>query len=171
MSGIGITTPYMVAAEALYERMQTVYGSAGIALYENVVPVPPVTMGTPLNVKAFHVWVDMLPYNSSTSGSASNHEAASAFSLNVYLVAKHSDRNECVRILQTYINSSIYGILADATLGGRVGNCIPRIEDVGIDQDQNKQYIAAAAIEVSVKTFSMCPQEFRALVEGGNGGA
>lgn len=159
-----LQTPYMAASNALYERMQLAFSQDGIALYEGDVAAPKVDQGTPKTIAPFHVWVDFLPGSNDARGSATTAEIMTTFALDVYCVAKHTNRNKAVETLQTYVNSVCMSILADATLNRAVNNAIPRIADAAVDTTPEKQYVAAAVIEVSLMTASVCPKEFKELV-------
>lgn len=161
-----LQTPYMAAANALYERMKLAFSPEGLAIYgkEKPIKAPEVSQGAPKTIAPFHVWVDFLPFANATQGSATTAEIMTNFALDVYCVAKHSDRNKAVEILQTYVNSVCMSITADATLWRTVNNAIPRISDAAVDATPEKQYVAAAVIEVTLKTASVCPREFKELV-------
>lgn len=161
---MNLQTPYKAASDALYERLKLAFSDAGLALYGYSVQKPKVDQGTPRNVEPFHVWVDFLPFGNASQGSATTHEIMTNFALDVYCVAKNSDRNKAVDTLQTYINSVCMAITADATLNRAVNNAIPRISDAAVDSTPEKQFIAAAVIEVTLKTASICPTEFKELV-------
>lgn len=161
----GLQTPFERAARALYGRMITVFSADGLALYEDAPKRPDVSFGTPSVVKPFAVWVDMLPFGVRSTGSATTHEVAVEFAIDVYCVTKHSNRDVAVNTLQKYVNSIYMGVSADATLGRSVNNAIPRISDAGVDVTAEKQYIAAAVVEVTCKVASVCPKEFRELVK------
>lgn len=163
-----IQTPYMAASDALFERMRLAFSKEALALYEEPVEPPKVDQGTPQTVAPFNVWVDFLPQSDDTQGSATNHEIMSSFVLDIYCVAKHTNRNKAVQILQTYVNTACMGILADATLGRTVNNSIPRLTDAGVDATPEKQFIAAAVVEVTLKTASVCPKELKELITNAN---
>lgn len=159
-----LQTPYMAASNALFERMKLAFSPDGLALYGGEIKAPKVDQGTPKDVAPFHVWVDFLPGSNDSQGSATTAEIMTTFALDVYCVAKHTNRNKAVEILQTYVNSVCMSIIADATLCRAVNNAIPRIADAAVDTTPEKQYVAAAVVEVQLKTASICPKEFKELV-------
>lgn len=161
---MNLQTPYMAASNALFERMKLAFSKDGLALYEEELPTPKVDQGLPKTITPFHVWVDMLPGSNDSRGSATTAEIMTNFALDVYCVTKHTSRNKAVETLQAYVNSVCMSILADATLNRAVNNAIPRIADAAVDTTPEKQYVAAAVIEVSLMTASICPKEFKELV-------
>lgn len=166
-----LQTPYKAASDALFKRMQLAFSDDGLALYgETKPPQPKVDQGTPRNIAPFHVWVDFLPYSNSAQGSATSHELATNFALDVYCIATHANRNKAVDALQMYVNSVCMAITAEATLGKAVNNAIPRISDAAVDGTSDKKHIAAAVIEVTLKTASICPKEFKELVRNAENG-
>lgn len=158
-------TPYARTANALYERMQKVFSDEGLAIHEEPPKKPSVSLGLPRNISPFCVWVDFLPHASENEGGATSSENTYTFALNVYCVAKHSDRNTAVNTLQKYIDSVCMGISAAATLNRSVNNAIPRIGEAGVDSTPENQYIAAASVEVVCKVSAVCPREFKELVK------
>lgn len=161
---MNLQTPYMAASNALFERMKLAFSPAGLALYEEKVEAPKVDQGMPKTIAPFHVWVDFLPGSNDARGSATTSEIMATFALDIYCVTKHTNRNKAVETLQAYMNSVCMSILADATLNRAVNNAIPRIADAAVDTTPEKQYVAAAVIEVSLMTASVCPREFKELV-------
>ena len=166
MSG-AMATPYEAAAEELTRRVRKVLSKEGLAVYDGDTPEPSVHYGLPATVGPWCVWVDPLPHSVETSGGASGHEHGTEFSLYVDCVAKSRKREDAVRALQRYANSVYMGVMADATLNRTVNNALPRLFDSGCDVTNDKQFICAAVVEVRCKTFTMCPHEFRELIDEG----
>ncbi|OFK25014.1 hypothetical protein [Olsenella sp. HMSC062G07] len=159
-----LQTPYERAASALFERLRLVLSDAGLALYAEPVPVPQLTFGSPANKRPNVVWLDPLPMMASTSGSATSFENQTTFTLTVFCMSRHTDRNVAIANVQRYVNSVYMGVMADATLGRNVDNAIPRVTETGSDATPDKQYIVAASVDVTCKASSMCPREFKELV-------
>ncbi len=158
-------TPYQRAANGLHERMKRVFSPEGLALHDEPPTAPKVFLGIPRDIPPFCVWVDFLPHATTNEGGATSSENQYTFALNVYCVAKHTDRNKAVDTLQKYIGSVCMGISAAATLGRAVDNAIPTVGEAGVDSTPENQYIAAASVEVVCKVAAVCPQEFKELVK------
>ena len=84
----------------------------------------------------------------------------------VALAAKLLQQGELVALP----TETVYGIAADATLGGAVDCAIPRMSDAGYDSTPDKKYVVAAQVDVTCKVFSACPREFKELVRNASRG-
>lgn len=158
-------TPYARTAQALFERMKLVFSDKGLALHEEPPKKPEVSLGIPRTIPPFCVWVDILPHGATNDGGATTSENQYTFALNVYCVAKHSDRNKAVDALQKYVDSVCMGISAGATLNRSVDSATPSLGEAGVDATPENQYIAAASVEVVCKVAAVCPREFKELVK------
>lgn len=160
---------FAAARDEVLRRLRAVFAEAAFAGLFPGVQAPKVFFGFPVNEPPFYAAVDEITDTARTSGAASMGHAEYAFTVRVWLFARHADLRTASDALLAYIDAVFGAVLADHTLGGAVDNAMPSVETAGTAADSSKRYAAAASVAIECRVFSKCPARMKEIVNASQG--
>lgn len=151
------------AREELYRRLSKV-AEAFPTLYPDAI-VPKVYEGFPINEPPAYFAVDEIVDTATMGAESTTGAGRMDFTVNVMCFARHVDRMKTANTLLAYIDAVFKAVMVDQRLRMSVDKSFPAVESAGTSADSSKRYIAAAAIGVKCSVFSVCPKDFKEVIQ------